>query len=505
MAVASESIQSTYNRHTCLNIMASLLSCVFLSVAGLPASAAANDSALPDVFSPENLLWEIRLGTHQYTTPRIDRDRIFIGINDMALDHPAAKRTGGGVLMCLDRSTGEMIWQLPIPRYMEGVKPPYHFNQWKCGVCSSPAVEGDRLYIVGPRGDVLCLDRNGQAEGNQGPFLDETEYMAIPQDSGYKLTRADGDIIWRFDMITEVGAVPHDVCGSSSALHGQYLYACTSNGQDDRHKLVANPLAPSLIVLDKHTGRLAATDGELIGKRMFHGHWSSPVAVETGGRTMILFGGGDGILYAFKPFDPKEAGKDNPTLEKIWQCDCNPGDYRRRDGREIPYATHTNKSPDGPAEIIATPVVADGRIYVAIGESPIHGPGKGMLSCIDAAAGKIIWTSRLVERSISNVALHDGLVYAADYSGRLHCLDADTGQQYWQHELEAGVWTASPIVIDGKVYIGAESGLLWIFEASKQKTLIARSRLKSAAITPVIHEGVLYLPTQKRLFALKIR
>ncbi|MBN2270375.1 MAG: PQQ-binding-like beta-propeller repeat protein [Sedimentisphaerales bacterium] len=478
---------------------------LFGELVGSAYGAGSEESALPDAFRSEDLLWEVRLGTHQYTMPRIDGGRVFIGINDLELKHPAVKRTGGGIVMCMDAANGEMIWQLPIPRYMKGVEPPYHFNQWKCGVCSRPAIDGKYLYIVGPRGDVLCLDRNGQGDGNDGPFCREAEYMGVPSDAGYKLTAQDGDIVWQFDMIKEVAVVPHDVCGSSGLLHGDYFYACTSNGQDDKHKYVANPLAPSLIVLDKRTGRLAATDGELIGKRMFHGHWSSPVATRINERDMILFGAGDGILYAFEPLGLSKAGDELRTLKKIWQHDCNPSDYRSRDGRDIPYANHTNKSPDGPSEIISTPAIHDGRIYICIGQSPIHGPGQGMLSCLDAATGEEIWASKKVDRSIVDVAIAGGLAYIADFTGRLHCFDADTGEHLWQHELDAGVWTASPVVVNGKVYASTENGVLWVLRAGLEKEVISRSRLRSVGITPVVEDGVFYLPTQNRLFALKVR
>lgn len=485
-----------------LSLISGLL---FVTFAGSLYGADSDESALPDAFRSEDLLWEIKLGTHQYTMPRIDGERIFIGINDMALEHPVVKRTGGGIVMCLERATGEMTWQLAIPRYMKGTQAPYHFNHWKCGVCSRPAVDGERLYIVGPRGDVLCLDRNGQANGNDGPFLREAEYMGVPDDSDYKLTRTDGDIIWRFDMIEELAVVPHDVCGSTTLVQGDYLYVCTSNGQDDKHQYVANPMAPSLIVLDKHTGKLAAADGELIGKRMFHGHWSSPVATEIGGRAIILFGGGDGVLYAFEPLALAAGNEKTRTLKKIWQYDCNPSDYRQRDDREIPYAAWRNKSPEGPCEIIATPVVYKGRIYLAIGQSPIHGKGAGMLSCIDSATGRKIWDTRRVGRSLSSVAIHDGLLYISDYTGRLYCFDADSGEPCWQHELAAGVWCASPVVVDGKVYISTEKNDLWILEAGRDKKVLSRSRLRSMAITPAVRNGVLYFPTQRRLFALKTK
>jgi len=483
-----------------------LRSALLLAVLVGSGYAAAPDSpTLPDAFRPEDLLWEIKLGTHQYTIPRIDGGQVFIGINDRNLKHPVLQRTGGGIVMCLEQATGEMIWQLAIPRYMEGKNPPYHFNHWECGVCSRPAIDGKRLYIVGSRGDVLCLDRNGQVDGNDGPFLRETEYMEVPPNSGYELTAADGDIIWQFDMVKNLSVVPHDVCGSSPLLRGDYLYACTSNGMDHTHKNVANPSAPSLIVLDKRMGKLAATDGELIGKRMFHGHWSSPVAAEIGGRAMILFGGGDGVLYAFEPLQPSAGNDKMRTLKRIWRYDCNPSDYRQRDGNDILYSSWNSKSPEGPSEIIATPVIHNGRIYVAIGQSPIHGPGKGMLSCIDGITGRKIWDSRLIGRSLSDAAIHDGLLYISDFTGRLHCFDADTGEHCWQQELESGAWSASPVVVDGKVYATTERNVLWVLKAGKTKEVISRCRVKSMALTPIVQDGVFYLATQNRLFALKAK
>lgn len=475
----------------------------FGGVAALPA-ADSNDSALPEAFQPSDLLWEITLGTHQYTLPRIDAGQVFIGINDLTLRHPAVKRTGGGVLMCLDQATGQTIWQLPVPRYMDGVKPPYHFDQWKCGICSRPALEGKRLYLVSPRGEILCVDRYGQGDGNDGPFLDELAYLGVPADADYKLTPADGDIIWRYDMIAELDVVPHDVCGNTVLLHGDYVYASTSNGQDDVHETVPRSLAPSLIALDKKTGRLAAVDGEKIGTRMFHGHWSSPVAAEVDGRAMILFGGGDGVLYAFEPAGPSKQGDPVQTLTRIWQYDCNPADYRQRDGQPIPYSKWSSKSPDGPSEIIATPVIHKGRAYVSIGQSPVHGPGRGALSCVDLATGGRVWESRLVDRTLSDALIHDGLLYICDFSGHIDCFNADTGEHLWRHEMEAGAWCCSPVVVDGKVYVSNEQNVLWVLKAGPRKEVISRCRLRSMGITPIVHDRIMYLPTQRRLFAIKL-
>lgn len=460
-------------------------------------NGVSDEKGLPGELLDGDLAWSLKLGTHQYTVPAFKDGRIFLGINDQMLKHPVLKKTGGGIVMCVDQASQDLIWQLVIPRYMEGTKAPFHFNHWRCGVCSFPAMDEKFMYIVGSRGDVICLDRNGLADGNDGPFTDEGEYMGYPDGSNARLADTDGDIVWQYDMIKGVKTVPHDVCGSSPVLLGDYLYICTSNGQDDKHELVANPLAPTLIVLDKRTGKLVAADSELIGKRMFHGHWSSPAVTEIDGRKIILFGGGDGVLYAFKPVEAPP--KAHPVkLEKIWEYDCNPAGLRK-----LTYANWRNKAPDGPCEIIATPVVYNDKVYIGIGQSPIHGPGKGALSCINAATGKQVWQSQLVDRSLCTVSVADGLLYIADYSGNLHCFDAETGMRYWVHDLGKGVWAGSTYVADGKVYVGTEGNIFWVLQHSKEKKVLSRQRLDSAPSTVVADGGMLYVPTQNNLLAYK--
>jgi outer membrane protein assembly factor BamB len=480
-------------------LLATLLVLPLTTYAGGPVR-----SALPEPFSPDQLLWELELGSHQYTVPLIDEGQIFIGVNDSNIHHPAIRSSGGGILMCRQAATGKLIWQLPIPRNMAGNTPPSHFGHWKCGVCSQPAIDGDRMFLVGLRGDVLCVDRNGQADGNDGPFLDDARYMGIPASSDYELTDTDGDIVWRFDLIEELGVVPHDVCGSSPTQYGDCVYFCTSNGQDHRHAKMVNPNAPSLIAVEKATGRLVATDDEPISANTMHGQWSSPVAAEFDGRPVIIFGGGDGVLYAFDAVDASDVGGEPSKLRTIWKQDCCPGDYRMRDGRPLPYSGWRRKLRDGPSEIIATPAVYNGRVYVAIGQSPVHGPGKGALSCVDGATGQMVWQNRDVDRTLSEAAIHDGLVYLPDYSGKLHCIDAETGQTVWQNDLGGGVWCASAAVASDRVFVGTERMAFWVLKAGREKEVLGKGRLRSMAITMAVGEGTLYLPSQRRLFAVGI-
>ena len=174
-----------------------------------------------------------------------------------------------------------------------------------------------------------------------------------------------------------------------------------------------------------------------------------------------------------------------------------------RDGRPLPYSGSRSKSPDGPSEIISTPAVHDGRVYVAIGQSPVHGPGKGMLSCIDGATGEVVWQNREVGRTLSEATIRDGLLYLPDYSGKLHCIDAETGRTVWQHDV-GSVWCASATVADGRVFVGTERMVFWVFKAGRKKEVLSKGRLRSMPITMAIGEGAFYLPTQRRLFAVRI-
>ena len=75
---------------------------------------------------------------------------------------------------------------------------------------------------------------------------------------------------------TGAGIWSHDAAHSSILIHGDYLYLNTGTGVDNTHRRIRTPDAPSLVVLDKRTGRLVARDDEHIAPNIFHSTWSSP-------------------------------------------------------------------------------------------------------------------------------------------------------------------------------------------------------------------------------------
>jgi outer membrane protein assembly factor BamB len=491
---------------------------------GLPASFRPDrtevSNSLTTLILGENVKWSAPLGTQAYVTPAISKGRIFIGANDALVETPRFAKTRGSVVDCLDEPTGKLLWRLVIPMLRTSNKQ-FNYDDMNLGLCSSPTVEGNRVYVVGSRGDVLCLDIKGQADGNAGPFIDEGHYMSdtrvFPDKPGrfdatntppllppVELQPRDADIVWRYDFIEALDVWPQDAVDCSILIYGDYLFVCTCNGVDRSHKRIPSPNAPDMIVLDKKTGKLVATIDKPLGTAIFHGDWSSPTLARVSGQDLIIWGGGDGVCYAFDPhFEP---GKNNTpgTLKKVWWFDCNPPQNTFKDGQRLPY----NKGGIGPSEINSTPVVANGRVYVAVGQDSRHGPGKGCFSCFDASLkGDItetakIWQNFDVDRSFSSAAVtKDGLVFIADYTGILRCLDADTGKEFWSHDLKGKVF-CSPFCADGKVYIGTEAGRLTVATATREKKVLDEVRFDGPIYaTPVAANGVLYIATQRKLYA----
>ena len=73
----------------------------------------------------------------------------------------------------------------------------------------------------------------------------------------------------------------------------------------------------------------------------------------------------------------------------------------------------------------------------------------------------------------------DGLLFVGDFSGFLHCLDAETGKLYWTHDMKAHIW-GSTLVADGKVYVGDEDGDFVVLAATKEKKIISTTNLGAA-------------------------
>lgn len=463
-----------------------------------------------DAEGGKNIRWSQDLGSKAYGNPIITNGIVLVGTNnegkkDPRFVDPNGDAVDGGVLMAFSEKDGKFLWQRYTPKHPAG-----RVIDWPGeGLCSTVYAESNRIWFCTNKCEVVCADISEQ---------------------GYK-------DVWVVDMMKEHGVFPHNMTSAAIAAYGDLIYVITGNGVDDSHKNVVAPHAPGIICFDKNTGKKIWSDNSP-GANVLHGQWSSVAIKEVNGRPLVIAPLGDAWVYAY----------DAKTGEIVWKFDANP--------KNSIYPQTRN-------EIISTPVIIDNRMYIGTGQDPEHGTGYALYWCVDitkkgdisaelsppgaapdgvapkAEPGKelvvpadqaanrtgqpnpnsgVIWKfdwhdtnkdgkkqeNERMHRTISTAAVHDGLVFVADFSGYLHCLDATTGAHYWGYDVEADIW-GSPLVVDGKVYIGDGDGEIAIFEASKdaKEPLAVHSMGHPVYSTPVMSNGTLYIMTMNKLFAIQ--
>jgi outer membrane protein assembly factor BamB len=562
----------------------------------------------------ENVKWVASLGSQSYGNPVVANGKVYVGTNNGAgylKRYPA--NIDLGVMLCFDEKTGKFLWQHSNEKLPTG-----RVHDWPLqGVCAAPLIEGERVWYVSNRGEVLCLDSQGFHDNeDDGPVANEpvklfdivraedpamdkvagilkelaagkvpadlaTAFDAaglkLPEDAkvaadgkafkitfkpaegaprtvnlrlegprlaAYKVLNVDdkdeADVIWRLNMMTQLGISQHNMCSCSVTAAGDTLFVNTSNGVDEGHVNLPAPSAPSFVALDKNTGKVLWTDNSP-GENVLHGQWSSPAYANLGGVNQVIFGAGDGWIYSFDA--DKSAATGKPVL--LWKFDANP--------KESKYVLGGRADRN---HIIGTPVVHEGLVYVGVGEDPEHGEGVGHLYCIDptkrgdvspelafnvkdlktpiphkrmqavvATEGEVarpnlnsaqIWHyanfdtnkngkiefEETMHRTCGTVAIKDGLLFVADFSGLFHCVDAKTGVPYWTHDMLAAAW-GSPMIVEDRVYVGDEDGDITVFKLSKELEVLAENTMENSVYsTPVVANNTLFIANKDHVFAI---
>lgn len=446
---------------------------VNLQATGIPTEIKPDDDKI--------LKWKVDLGSRAYGGPVVGDGKVFVGTNNERPRNPRDTKAGApidkGVLMCFDEATGKFLWQALHNKLPSGL-----VHDWpKEGICSTPAVEGKRIYYATNRCTVVCLDTDGLANGNQGITTEEFQ------------TPTDADIIWELDMMTDLGVFPHNMTACGPLLVGDILYVVTANGVDEGHVNIPAPEAPSFIAIDKNSGKLLWKRDDP-GHNIMHGQWANAAFATIGGQHQVIFPGGDGWIR----------GLDPTTGELLWKCDCNPKNSKYELG-----GTGTR------SDFIGTPVVYKEKVYIGVGQDPEHFSGIGHFWCIDPTRadkkgadispelgewgkpGKpnpnsgIVWhyggtdSRKFVPRdftfgrTMSTAAIVDDILYIAELQGFIHCLDARTGKKFWQYDVKGAVW-GSPYYVDGKVFQATEGGDLFVFKHEKQPQVIDELDIQGA-------------------------
>tara|TARA_R110002072_G_scaffold179059_1_gene335069 strand:+ start:131876 stop:134710 length:2835 start_codon:yes stop_codon:yes gene_type:complete len=490
-------------------------------------------AALTGLHSGQKEFWRAALGTMTMRAPVVHDDHVYVGSNN---GHGYLERLPAsfdlGVLLCFRKSDGKFLWQ-----HSNHKLPTGRVHDWpQLGITSRPCVTGERLFYVTNRGEIVCLDTMGFHDSENDGVLQDEVHTDLNE----------ADVVWRFDMMKELGVQPHNVSTCTIAYSRGRIFAVTGNGVGASH---VPPLAdaPSFIAVDSRTGELLWQDTSP-GQNVLHGQWGSPTVIEVKGEPQVIFPGGDGWLYSFDP-----EGAENGKSKLNWKFDCN--------SKESVWKLGADGSRNN---LLHGPTLHEGRLYVTMGQDPEHGGGQGRLWCIDPTGtgdvspqlvynkrdpetpiahrrkqacvvadgdftrpnpnSKVFWQfeqqdvngngkieiEETMSRSLSKIAIKDDLLFVSDIEGILHCLDRITGKQHWGYDTFSNVYS-TPVIVGDHVYLGTVDGDVLVFGCSADLKAAApdgkphqRIDCGSSVYASVVADGsALYFTTKNELIAVE--
>jgi len=386
------------------------------------------------------------------TSSRVEEGEIFASFRGPGSNGIAVQKN---VPLKWDGKTGENIrWKTKIP--LPG------FN--------SPIVWGNRVFLTGAdasKREVYCFDANS------------------------------GEILWT-GLVENVPGSPEnspkvaDYTGYAAptmTTNGQNVFAIFANGDIAAFSMDGKPAwSKNLGIPDNHYGyasslimfndlvivqydqrksakvlALAAKTGETAWEtnRDVKISWASPVLVNTGDRFELILAA-DPFVISYNPDNGQE----------IWRLKCLSGEV----GPSVACANGLVFALNEYASLVA----------IKIGEKP-----------------ELVWEDQEYLSDVpSPVATADYLIVPTSY-GMVACYDAKTGTKYWEHEFDNSIY-ASPLISEGKVYLPDKTGVVHIFKADKEFTLIASPELgEKTTCTPAFADGRIYLRGENNLYCVE--
>jgi outer membrane protein assembly factor BamB len=363
------------------------------------------------------LLWQKPELGGGYSTPAVVSNRLYI-LGSAGLDNE--------FVQALDvAQNGEQIWRKRIGNVGEPEqRPPYP------GARSTPTVDGDRLYVLGSDGDLLCLNA------------------------------ASGDVIWQKSLRNDFGGDPGEWAYSESPLVDGDTLIVTPGGAE-----------ATIVALDKNTGEPI---------------WKTPIeGGEEAGYASVVISNAGGVKQYVQFLGKGMVGVDAASGKLLWRynrtAEGSPAniptplvheDYvYTASGRGGGALINLNKTPEG---FVVEEMYHDGNLPKAIGGTVlvgdyIYGTTNDALKCIELATGDVKWQDRAL--GAASICVAEGHLYLHGENGEVALVEA-TPDGY----REKGRFTppaapdrgsskawAYPVVADGKLFI-YDTGLLWCFD-----------------------------------------
>jgi outer membrane protein assembly factor BamB len=381
---------------------------------------------LPQTWSESsNILWKTAIHDRGWSSPVVYGNQIWL---------TTATQDGRRLYaICVDRETGRIIRDMKL----FDVAQPQYAHPFNTYASPTPVIESGRVYITFGSPGTACIDTKSF------------------------------QILWeRRDLECN-----HFRGAGSSPILFQDLLIMHFDGSD--HQFVT--------ALDKRTGKtvwrtkrsIDFQDLEPNGKPAADGDFrkafATPHIAMINGRWELLSLGAK-AAYAYNPFNGEE----------LWRVEER--------------AQHSAST---------RPVIGLGMIFFPTGFSAgqllaVRTGGKGLIT-----DSHVAWK---MKRGVSNkpsILLIDELIYMISDAGIISCVEAKTGELVWQNRI-GGEYSASPVYADGKVWFFSEDGKTTVIRPGRTFEQLAENRLAEGFLaSPAIAGKAFYLRTRTHLYRIE--
>lgn len=352
---------------------------------------------------------------------------------------------------------------------------------------STPAIWGEQIYIScdeDGKNALLCIDRSGQqlwkatfgpaasnknrkaGAANSSPVTDGNHIYVYYKSGDLASVSTDGKTIWQTNLQQKYG--PDQLnwdLGTSPVLTRESIVVAVMHQ------------GPSyLVAIDKKTGEeVWKQERDLGAPAEARDSYSTPLVIEEESRETII------VL-----------GADHVTAH-----DAANGKERWRAGGLNPDSQRNFRS-------IASPAFADGMIIAPYARgntlSAIRLGGDG-----DVTKSHVAWTLYSSSSDVPTPVAYEGNVYVSGDRGEVSCVEIATGKELWTESLPRNryVYSASPVIADGKLYVTREDGRTFILKVGKTPKLLGESGVRENTLaTPAFADGQIFLRTSDYLFCI---
>jgi outer membrane protein assembly factor BamB len=148
--------------------------------------------------------------------------------------------------------------------------------------------------------------------------------------------------------------------------------------------------------------------------------------------------------------------------------------------------------------IVASPIVAGEMIFVPSRVSTLlalDAGGKG--------TPRVAWSTD-DGPDVPTPAVTEDYVFILRDRGTMLCLNRRTGSVVWGPErIDAAVYSASPVVADGRVYVTSEEGKTTVLEAGPEFRVLAENSVEEYTLASLaVADGQIFLRTAEHLYAI---